>query len=349
MVLLVGLTRRCIGIVPALAFSGFLTPATAQTLLDDAGANLDLPPRVDAALVVGDSVCPLSHSPTGHATRFHSASISKLLTATVVAQLIEEDRLQLDDRIAQYVPEFADSPITVGELLTHTSGLRDRQRANGRDSEQDVNSYVERLARQNARNRGEWRYADANFNVLGRAIEAIEDKPYAEVLDARIISPLGMTASTFLLAEVPETDRVRAFDDRRRPEDHPWDLAFLPSAGLQSVATDLALFARAILRTSKDADGGLTSSATLSEFTTTRTSTDWGIGQAYGWQIGETPLGPQWRHAGGEAGFESLLAIYPEAGIAVVVLGNQEDWPRFELERILREHAAGLTACPTDH
>ncbi len=49
-----------------------------------------------------------------------------------------------------------------------------------------------------------------------------------------------------------------------------------------------------------------------------------------------TPQGPQWRHAGGEAGFESLLTIYPEAGFGIALLGNKEDWPRFELEREIR-------------
>ncbi len=330
----------------ALTLAALATPALAETALDDAGSGLEFPPRLDAALVVSDAVCPLSRSSADQATRFHSASISKLLTATVIGQLIEEERLRLDDPVGRYVAEFADSRITIGELLTHTSGLRDRQRANGRDSEEAVVRYVQRLARQSARQRGEWHYADANFNLLGRAIETIEDRPYAEVLDERIIAPLGMTASTFLLTDVPDADRVQAFNKRGRPEEHPWDLAFLPSAGLQTTAPDLALFARAILRTNDAADGRLMTASTLTDFTTGRMSTDWGIGQAYGWQTAETPLGPQWRHAGGEDGFESLLTIYPDAGVAVVVLGNQEDWPRFELERRLREQAAHLTECP---
>ena len=72
--------------------------------------------------------------------------------------------------------------------------------------------------------------------------------------------------------------------------------------------------------------------------TATRVMTDWdGIGQGYGWQIAETAAGTQWRHAGGEAGFESLLTLYPAHALGIALLGNREDWPRFDFERAVRD------------
>ncbi len=75
------------------------------------------------------------------------------------------------------------------------------------------------------------------------------------------------------------------------------------------------------------------------------TSKRTGIGQGYGWQMAEAGAGPQWRQAGGDAGFESLHAVYPAAGIAVVVLGNRKDGPRVELERRLRGTALAMFTC----
>ena len=48
-----------------------------------------------------------------------------------------------------------------------------------------------------------------------------------------------------------------------------------------------------------------------------------------------------WRHAGGEAGFESLLSLSPEDGFGVIVMGNRKDWPRFELGSALANQARG--------
>ena len=71
--------------------------------------------------------------------------------------------------------------------------------------------------------------------------------------------------------------------------------------------------------------------------TTERIATEWtGVMQGYGWQLVNTAQGPQWRHAGGEAGFESLLTLYPKTGFGIAVLGNKQDWPRFGLEQEIR-------------
>ena len=73
--------------------------------------------------------------------------------------------------------------------------------------------------------------------------------------------------------------------------------------------------------------------------TTAKLPTAWtGVSQGYGWQLVNTSAhGPQWRHAGGEAGFEGLLTLYPMSHTTIAVLGNKKDWPRFELESEIRK------------
>jgi CubicO group peptidase (beta-lactamase class C family) len=297
-------------------------------------------PNIDAAVVTLDGLCTLSDESglvdSTTRSRFHAASISKLFTATVIMQLRDEGALSLQDKVGIYESAFSDSPIRIEHLLTHTSGLEDRKRADGRTTGAEVDTYIRSLAKQRTGSTpgSDWRYADAGFNLLGRIIERVTGKPYSIVLKERLLRPLGMQDSTFDLSQIPIENRVQAYDKRGNPRQHPWDLAFLPSSGLQTTATDLAIFAQAVLRISGSGPMAIVSLESLHEMTTVRISTEWdGVAQGYGWQLVDTHQGRQWRHAGGEAGFESLLTLYPEAGFAIAVLGNKQDWPRFEFEK----------------
>ncbi len=96
----------------------------------------------------------------------------------------------------------------------------------------------------------------------------------------------------------------------------------------------LCTLAQAVLHTSDRVLEPIVSLDALHEMTVVRIATEWGgVLQGYGWQLANTRQGRQWRHAGSEAGFESLLTIYPDAGFAIAVLGNRQDWPRFEFEQ----------------
>jgi D-alanyl-D-alanine carboxypeptidase len=318
--------------------------ALAQHLtLEDIVSSVDSAadtPNIDAAVVTFDSVCTLSDgSRLAGSTirnRFHAASISKLFTAIVIMQLRDEGALSLQDHVGAYEPAFSDSPIRINHLLTHTSGLQDRRRADGRTTDAEVDAYIRSLAKQTTGNSpgSDWRYSDAGFNLLGRVIEHVTGKPYSIVMKERLLVPVGMQDSNFDLSHIPVENRVQAVSRRGNPREHPWDLAFLPSSGLQTTATDLAMFAQAVLQTSRGESKPMISLDSLHEMTTVRIATEWdGVSQGYGWQLANTRQGRQWRHAGAEAGFESLLTIYPEAGLAIAVLGNKQDWPRFEFEQ----------------
>lgn len=325
----------------------------AQPLtLDDIVSSVDSAadtPNIDAAVVTLDSLCTLpnaseSAEPGGSGdstirSRFHAASISKLFTAIAIMQLRDEGVLSLHDQVGVYEPAFSDSAIRIEHLLTHTSGLRDLRRADGRTTEAEVDEYIRSLAKQRISQTpgSDWRYADAGFNLLGRIIEHVTGKPYSMVMKERLLAPIGMQDSDFNLSHIPVENRVQAYDKRGKPQKHPWDLAFLPSSGLQTTATDLALFAQDVLKISVSESERILSLESLHEMTMDRMATEWhGVTQGYGWQLANTRQGHQWRHAGGEAGFESLLTIYPEAGFGIAVLGNKQDWPRFEFEQEVR-------------
>lgn len=306
---------------------------------------------VDAAVWSKEGFCsttPKSENAARLTQRYHAASISKLFTAIVIMQLRDEGKLSLNDTVNMYLPEFEKSEVQIHHLLTHTSSIRDRQRADGRTSVAEVDEYIHKLANRRLRNIGErWRYADANFNILGRIIETVEGVTFANVMKERLLGPLLMSDSSFDINLTPEDERIVSYNKRERANDHPWDLAFIPSSGLQTTAADLTKFGTAILDIVATSTNDLLLKESLIEMTEKRLDTEYeGVGQGLAWQIVQTSIGLQWRHAGGEDGFESLITIYPSTGLTIAVLGNQKDWPRFELERQLRNAAnADLLNC----
>jgi D-alanyl-D-alanine carboxypeptidase len=346
----INLKKLLLGIALILSHSAYSQSVEINELVDQFESESNVL-NVDAAVWSKEGLCSTTskfENSTTLTPRYHAASISKLFTAIVIMQLRDEGKLNLNDTVGVYLPEFESSKVQIHHLLTHTSSIRDRQRANGRGSVTEVDEYIRKLANRRSRNPGErWRYADANFNILGRIIEAVDGATFANVMKERLLEPLLMSDSSFDISLIPEDAKVVAYNKREKAYDHPWDLAFLPSSGLQTTAVDLTKFGMAVLDIVATTTNDLLLKESLLETTEYQLDTEYeGVGQGLAWQIVETDIGIQWRHAGGEDGFESLITVYPNTGVTIAVLGNQKDWPRFELERELRNAAnANLLTC----
>ena len=164
-------------------------------------------------------------------------SMTKPITSVAVMQLVEEGRLRLRDPLADVLPEFADPQvfvggtvdapelvpadrsITIADLLSHTSGLSysildqhpvdEIYRRAGLDAMErggTLADTISRLAGLPLRHHPgtRWSYSMAT-DVLGRVVEVLDDRPFADCLAARILEPLGMHDTSFL---VPD-ERVR--------------------------------------------------------------------------------------------------------------------------------------------
>jgi D-alanyl-D-alanine carboxypeptidase len=144
---------------------------------------------------------------------FHSASIAKTYTATMVLHLIEEGTLNLEDPIKDYLPEKMANQIkntdeiTIHQLLNHTSGLwyfRDYQWRYDSYNEQMENSTVESFYESYVYGKpvfsapGEqFNYTDLNFVLLAKIIEAVTGESVDEYMTELISEPLGL-ANTFI-------------------------------------------------------------------------------------------------------------------------------------------------------
>ena len=140
------------------------------------------------------------------ATSFRMASHSKLFTATAVMQLREQGKLRLDDPVAKYLPWFKvvpaeaeDPPITIEELLTHSSGLP--REAGAHWTTFDFPTRDELRALLPARvapfaPEVRWKYSNLAYSVAGLIVEAVSGQSYADYIQREIFQPLGMNASS---------------------------------------------------------------------------------------------------------------------------------------------------------
>lgn len=220
------LTRR--GAAVALALLSPFAAITAQgaPVLDSAAADAfikqymaglrgsDAVPRAAFVLVHGASITlakgfgkTAANTPVDPArTLFRAASNSKLITATAVMQLAEQGRWKLDDDINRYLPPAARidatfaAPVTLHQLLTHTSGFEDRF-AGGLALQGKGLSLAEYFARNRPRRAMpagvEVSYSNTGIALAGYLVERASGEPFAQYAKRHIFDPLGMSRSSF--------------------------------------------------------------------------------------------------------------------------------------------------------
>jgi len=151
---------------------------------------------------------------------FWIASMSKPITAVAIAMLADQRKLSFDDAVEKYLPEFhelyearaetaghvlvkAVRPITLRDLLTHTSGLGEYRVT---DPHWTLAAMIRTFAREPLRFQPgtRWGYSTAGTDVLGRVVEVVSGMPFADFLQKRLFDPLGMKNTTFWISREQE-------------------------------------------------------------------------------------------------------------------------------------------------
>lgn len=273
---------------------------------------------------------------------FRIGSITKMFTAVVIVQLAEDGVLTLDDPLTLWLPTVAEQlpygdQITLRHLLTHTSGLFNVveheayyadlftemvvDEAAGtvtldcveRDPHDTLARYVYGKDAQFEPG-AQWRYSNTNYTLLGMVIEAAAEMSLAEAYRTHIYEPLGMTSTFLDCYEAPLIDVVHGYtglgdamsDVTELHESIGWS-----AGGLVSTAPDLIAFAR-----------GLFGGALFDDPESLTAMTTPAPGSSYG--LGVMLQGNYMGHAGGIAGFRSVLNYAPEFDTVVVMLYNHD-------------------------
>jgi len=235
---------------------------------------------------------------------FWIASMTKPMTATALMMLVDEGKVNVDDPVEKYLPEVKGQmltvpqdkgpallkkpahPITVREILSHTSGLpntppKDRvwDRLSLRET---VLGYASSPLRSEPGSRYE--YCNAGINTAGRIIEAVSGMPYEEFMEQRLVKPLGMKDITFWPSEEQLQRLAKSYKPNKEKiglEETPIaQLTYpltsrerhgFPAGSLFSTATDLSIFCRMILNGGVYEGKRYVSEAAVQQMTSTQT------------------------------------------------------------------------------
>ena len=269
-------------------------------------------------------------------TRFRIASVTKTFTAVAILQLVESGALRLDDPIGKYVPGLsAGGRVTIHHLLSHTSGIPNytdddalmKEPSKPHAQAKIVDAFASKplLFEPGA----DYRYSNSDYFLLGMAMEKVTGRSYADVMQARVFAPAGMTRTSAMDTRVwPNSAVGYSTNDQEVVPSTVADLSLPFAAGsMISTANDLVRFDRAL------AAGTLLSAESMR----LRVRPVKG-GCAYGVGVG-TPIG-NWAvedHSGGIEGFKSDFERIPQESLAIVVLANYDQLDTDEVLFAVRE------------
>ncbi|MCZ7418481.1 MULTISPECIES: serine hydrolase domain-containing protein [unclassified Micromonospora] len=248
-------------------------------------------------------------------TRFRIGSVTKTFTAVLVMQCRDDGLLDLDDPLRRHLDLPAHGELTVRRLLSHTAGLQREPYGDVWDTLRapDTDQLITELARaERVLPTGRrYHYSNLGMALLGHLVGQLRGGSWAEVLTERVLTPLGLTATTAAPGPRAATGfLVDAYSDEAHPEP-PTDFGAVgPAAQLWSTATDMARWAAFLADPAAlDAAGRVLAATTLDEMRWPVTVTDeavWAGGFGLGLIL--VPQGERVVHVGHDGAMPGFLA-----------------------------------------
>ncbi|MBD8044082.1 beta-lactamase family protein [Arthrobacter sp. Sa2BUA2] len=265
-------------------------------------------------------------------TLFRIGSISKLVTATAVMQLVEDGRLDLDAPVQQYLdftlPVAFEQPVTVRHLLTHTAGFEDKIAGLFRGPDTELPTLYDAVTvdppEQIFAPGTMPAYSNYANGLAAYLVQHITGEPYEDVVEREVFAPAGMVNATLQqpLLEPALSNMSKGYDSARSPE-VPFEVVSpAPAGAISATAADMSAFMIAQL------DGSLLDAATREQMQAP------GLDSA---DIGGLAAGPQMTlgffeqdrnghriigHGGDLTAFHSQLDLYPEDAAGIFVSLN---------------------------
>jgi CubicO group peptidase (beta-lactamase class C family) len=267
---------------------------------------------------------------------FQLGSITKIWTSTMIMQLIDEGLLSLDTSVAEALPGIRlgisdiGRQVTVGHLLTHTSGIDGDIFTDTGRGDDCVQRYVDLLA--DARSTfgvgTAYSYCNSGFVLLGRIIEVLDGQSWDASLHDRLTDPLALT-QTVTLPEEAILHRAAVGHDGEGVPVRVWSLprSVGPAGLITSTASDLLAFARlhldgGILPNGKRLLGEDSVSAMQQPRVAIPEFAAPGAAVGLGWRLGYWGDRMIAGHDGDTVGQSAYLRIDPEARVAACLLTN---------------------------
>jgi CubicO group peptidase (beta-lactamase class C family) len=315
-------------------------------------------------------------------TMFNIMSMTKPFTATAVLMLQDEGKLNLDDLVEKYIPEFAalttpsgkPAHLTLKQILTHVSGLGEAPAAGARKArtlDHLVPLWV--AAPMNYEPGAKWRYCQSGINAAARVVEIVSGLTFDEFLRTRICVPLGLKHTThypsaeqipLIATPYAKNKTTGALDPVSAPLPARGTRPPTGNAGLYSSAHDYARFCQMLLNGGALDGKRYLSPAAMKLLSTSQTPADMPTGffqndtyghygANYGWGIAtcvlKTPhpglaamLSPGTYGHGGAWGTQAW--IDPVRGVAYVLMVQRTNFPNSDASDVRRNFQQAASA-----
>lgn len=265
--------------------------------------------------------------PNDSNTVFQIGSVTKTFTSTMIMMLQEQGKLNVNDKLSKYFPDYPDGDkITLENLLTHTSGIFNYTEDTafsqiGMTTPQDRKSMMRIFKNKmtGIEPGTKFNYSNSNYMLLGYIIEDLTGKTYYQALRTMILQPLGMKNTGCNFAALKSKNKAVGYfsiDDGKGDNAPFVDSSVSFAAGcIYTTVSDLNKWANAVHRKQllTEADWNLVTTVYKQNY-------------GYGWMIGEAMGKKSVGHNGGIHGFVSnMFMMYDDASTIILVSNNMED------------------------
>ncbi|WP_431134709.1 serine hydrolase [Psychroserpens mesophilus] len=268
------------------------------------------------------------NTPLQKSSVFQIGSITKQFTAVSILILAEQGKLNIEDNIGKYIPEYAEigKDITIHHLLNHTSGIKNRTPVGDKGfisrtdmSPTELIAYFkdEPLEFKPGEN---FKYSNAGYIVLGRIIEIISDQSYGDYIEQSIFDKIGMASSFY--GSTKEIIKNRASGYQMEKDSF---------TNAEYMSLTLPYSAGSILSTVEDLlkwQNALNSNVLLKQTSFKQAikpsvlNNGKKIPYGYGFRLAKLGESPIIAHTGSTKGFTSITFFLPRENIYIVALTN---------------------------
>lgn len=285
---------------------------------------------------------------------FWIASMSKPMTATALMMLVDEGKVNVDDPVEKYLPEFKGQmllaeqdkdhvtlkkpsrAILVRDVLSHTSGMpfmsRVEHKIDSWSLKEAAVSYA--LTPLNTEPGAKYAYSNAGINIAGRIIEVVSGMPYEDFMDKRLLKPLGMKDTTFWPSESKLKHLAKSYKPNTAKDGfEEIDVGQLtypltdrkrgpsPAGGYFSTAKDVGIFGRMLLNGGELDGKRYISEASLKVMTSKQTGA---LENGYGFGFSVDKGSGAFGHGGAYA---TDLWVDPAKGLVYVYMVQAAGYP----------------------
>lgn len=299
-------------------------------------------------------------TPVDEHSQFGIASVSKHITASSLAILVDEDKINWNDPVIKHIPWFqlsdpwATSQVTIHDLLTHQVGVG---RVLGNrlqymtDRSRNELLYSLRYHDFEQPFRSAYVYSNVMYTLAGEIVEAVTGQTWDEFISERFFEPLQMTRTNSSISDL-HPDENAAWPHQYIEDAvvtiprRSWDVAS-PAGGINSTAADMAKWMLLQLNSGKYDNTQYISPSSLQAIQTPKVALSTNSVEAsqrsygYGFTISDYKGYRVLEHGGATDGMNTSYALYPELDLGIIVMTNTFNTFREAIVRTIADHVIG--------